>query len=101
MRNWIRSATLQSSGHIDSPVSEAYTDGMEIRFTPDLEDKLNRIAAQTGRGADQVVKDLVESYVHHDEWFKQEVGKGLAALDRGEFLEHDEVVSRIERMFHS
>lgn len=73
---------------------------MEIRFAPELEDKLNRIAAQSGRDADQVVKDLVESYVHHDEWFKQEVGKGLASLDRGEFIEHDEVVSRIERMFH-
>ena len=29
----------------------------------------------------------------------QEVQKGLAQLDRGEFIEHDEVVARIERMF--
>jgi hypothetical protein len=28
---------------------------MEIHLTPELEDKLNRIAAQTGRGADEVV----------------------------------------------
>ena len=74
---------------------------MEILFPPELEDKLKRIAAQTGRGADQLVKELVESYVGHDEWFKQEVGKGLASLDRGEFIGHDEVVSRIERMFRS
>jgi predicted transcriptional regulator len=74
---------------------------MEIHLTPELEDKLNRIAAQTGRGADEVVKDLVESYVDHDAWFKQAVGKGLASLDRGEFFEQDEVVDRIERMFRS
>jgi predicted transcriptional regulator len=74
---------------------------MEIHLTPELEDKLNRIAAQTGRGADEVVKDLVESYVDHDAWFKQEVGKGLRSLDRGEFFEQDEVVDRIEQMFRS
>jgi predicted transcriptional regulator len=75
-----------------------YTDGMEIHLAPEVEDKLNR-APRAGRGADQVVKDLVESYVHHDESFKQEVRQGVASLDRGEFIEHDEVVSRIERMF--
>jgi predicted transcriptional regulator len=78
-----------------------YTDGMEIHLVPEVEDKLNRIAARAGRGADQVIQDLVESYVNHDEWFKQEVRKGVASLDRGEFIEHDEVVSQIERIFRS
>ena len=32
---------------------------MEISFAPELEAKLNRIAAQTGKGADQIVKELV------------------------------------------
>ena len=38
----------------------------------------------------------MESYVNHDEWFEKEVRKSVASLDRGEFIEHDEVVSRIE-----
>jgi len=39
---------------------------MEIPFAPDLEAKLNRIAAQTGKGADQVVRELVASYLDYD-----------------------------------
>lgn len=34
----------------------------------------------------------------YDEWFKTEVEKGLAQLDRGEFIEHAEVIARIEHV---
>lgn len=70
---------------------------MEIHFRPETEDKLNRIASQSGRQAGQIVEELVEAYVDHDQWFRQEVEKGLAQLDRGEFIEHDEVMARIEQ----
>jgi hypothetical protein len=40
------------------------------------------------------IEELVETYVDHDQWFRQEVEKGLAQLDRGEFIEHDEVMAR-------
>jgi predicted transcriptional regulator len=30
-----------------------------------------------------------------------EVKKGLAQLDRGEFVEHDEVMAQIEKIFQS
>lgn len=72
---------------------------MEVHFTPDLQDKLNRIAAENSSGADEYVQKLVEHYVDHDEWFRQEVKKGLDQLQRGEFLTHDEVGIRMEKMF--
>jgi RHH-type rel operon transcriptional repressor/antitoxin RelB len=75
--------------------------GMEVRFTPELEAKLNRIAAESGRVPDEYVRELVEHYLDHDAWFRQEVQKGLDQLDRGEFVSHDEVVASIERMFRS
>lgn len=74
---------------------------MEIHFRPETEDKLNQIALQSGRKAGQIVEELVEAYVDHDQWFRQEVEKGLAQLDRGEFIEHDEVMAKIEKMFRS
>ncbi|HEY6253973.1 MAG TPA: hypothetical protein VI685_28795 [Candidatus Angelobacter sp.] len=74
---------------------------MEIHFKPELEHKLKQIASQSGRQAGQIVEELVETYFEHDQWFRQEVGKGLAQLDRGEFLEHDEVMARIDQMFRS
>ena len=74
---------------------------MEVHFTPELEAKLNRIAAENQRGPDEYVRELVEQYLDHDGWFRQEVKKGLDQLDRGEFLAHDEVAARIERMFRT
>jgi len=74
---------------------------MEIRFSPELETKLNQVASSTGRNTDQLVQQIVESWLDHDQWFSEQVAKGLAQLDRGEFIEHDEVVARIERLFHS
>ena len=37
--------------------------------------------------------------VNYDEWFIREVEKGIAAADRGEFVDHDEVKRRIERRY--
>jgi predicted transcriptional regulator len=74
---------------------------MEIRLNPELETKLNRVAAETGRDAEQVIQQLVDSYLEHDQWFRAQVGKGLAQLDRGEFIDHEDVVADIERSFHS
>jgi predicted DNA-binding protein len=36
---------------------------MEVHFTPDLENRLRDIAAQTGREADELVRDVIAGYV--------------------------------------
>ena len=36
---------------------------MEVHFTPELKKKLNDVAAKTGRGADELVQDVVAGYV--------------------------------------
>ena len=77
-----------------------YTGGMEVHFNPDLQAKVNRVAAENSSDADEYVQQLVERYVDHDAWFRKQVKKGLEQLDRGEFLTHEEVGARIEKMFH-
>ena len=74
---------------------------MDVHFNPEFEDQLRRAAAESGRGPEQLVQEIVQAYLEHDLWFKTEVKKGLAQLDRGEFIEHDEVVAQIEQMFRS
>ena len=71
---------------------------MEITFTPELEARLNQIAAQTGQGPEQVIRDLVLNYIAHDEWFRGEVDKGLRSLEAKRFLSNEEVRNRIERI---
>jgi predicted transcriptional regulator len=73
---------------------------MEVRFSPEFEAKLKQIASESGRGAEQVVQEIVQTYIDHDQWFRAEVQKGLEQLDKGEFVDHEEVVAQIERMFH-
>ena len=36
--------------------------GMEVHFTPDVEAKLNALATETGRGADEFVQDALAGY---------------------------------------
>jgi predicted transcriptional regulator len=71
---------------------------MEVHFKPELQAKLDRVAADIQRGADEYVQQLVEHYVDHDVWFRQKVTGGLEQLDRGEFLTHEEVGARLKKM---
>ncbi len=79
----------------------AYNSDMEVSLAPDVEAKLNRIASQAGKGPDQIVRELVVNYLDHDEWFRQEVGKGLASLDQGKSVSHEEVRRQMERILGS
>jgi len=71
---------------------------MEVHLSPELQEKVERAAAENKGGAEEYVKQLVEHYVDHDAWFRQQVARGLE-LDRGEFLTHEEVGARIDQMF--
>jgi predicted transcriptional regulator len=72
---------------------------MDVPLNPDTENKLARIAAEQGRDTQAVAQEAIERFVDYDEWFVQEVGKGIAAADRGELINHEEVGKRIERRF--
>ncbi len=79
----------------------AYNKRMEISFAPELEARLTRIASQSGKGPDDVVRELVATYLDHDEWFRQEVGKGLASLDQGKTVSHEDVRRQMDRILGS
>ena len=72
---------------------------MEVHFTPELQAKLDRVAADNRRGPGEYVQQLVESYLDHDVWFRQKVTASLGKLDCREFLTNEEVGARIEKMF--
>ena len=72
---------------------------MDLHVPPELEAKLNRLAAETGRHANQVALDLLANSVEHDDWFRREVEKGRVAAREGRLLDHDEVASRIDQRY--
>jgi predicted transcriptional regulator len=72
---------------------------MEVQFTSDQQAKLTRMAAEQGRAAETLVQEAVERFLNYDEWFSLEVDKGLAAADRGEFVEHDDIRKMIDSRY--
>ena len=83
----------------DTTSPDSYTYGMEVSLSPELEAKLNRKAAEQGRDSQSLVQEAVERLVDYGEWFIREVETGLAAADRGEFVEHDEVGKLIDSRY--
>ena len=74
---------------------------MEVHLSPDKEARLRELATRTGKDAAQVVEEAVDRMLEYDERFIEAVEEGRAAARRGDLLEHDEVVERIEQMFRS
>lgn len=72
---------------------------MQIHFPAELEGKLNRIAAEQGKDSEALVFEAVERLVGYDEWFVREVGRGIAAADRGELVEHGDVLAMIDKRY--
>ena len=74
---------------------------MEVHFTAEQEAQLSQIATTAGTDAEQLVKDAALSLLEEDARFRAGVRKGIEQADRGEFIEEEEMDSRIKRMFHS
>ena len=74
---------------------------MELQLTPEEEAKLAGVAERTGRKTEELVKEAIDYYLRYDDEFVAAVEKGLAALDRGEYISHEELGSRIDKLFES
>jgi predicted transcriptional regulator len=72
---------------------------MDLQVPPELEAKLNGLAAQTGRTADQVAPDLLANSVEYDERFHAEIEKGRLAASEGRLLDHQELRSRTNERY--
>lgn len=76
-----------------------YDMSMVVNLTPDQESLLSRLAERTGKDAEQVVQETVTRLLENEANFIKAVEQGFASLDRGEYVEHEEVGTRIERLF--
>ena len=72
---------------------------MDVPLNPDLQAKLSRLAAEQGRASESLVVEAVERMLNYEEWFLREVNKGLAAAERGEFVDHADVRKMIDERY--
>ncbi len=72
---------------------------MEVKFTPEQEARITKMADESGTDPDRLVRDVVSRYLDDEARFLAAVEKGLAAAEHGEFIEEEEMDARVERMF--
>jgi predicted transcriptional regulator len=72
---------------------------MEIHLAPEKEKQLQQFAERTGKQLSELVEEAVNRMLDYDARLIEAVEAGRAAARRGELLDHDEVVERIEGMF--
>jgi len=68
---------------------------MEVHFPPELEAKLAHSAAQQGRNPDELLQDVLARHFEEEARFVEAVKRGEEALQRGEYLTHEQVGQRL------
>lgn len=96
-RQAVRYAGPMTSCRIDSVWTFATLDTMDLNVPPDLQTKLALAADRRGLPPEVLVLEAIERAVEYDDWFLREVEKGLAQVERGEVLTHEDVGARLER----
>jgi predicted transcriptional regulator len=74
---------------------------MEVHLQPEKEAQLAQIAAQRGIDPDELVRHVLTRYLEDDTRFIEAVNLGLAAAERGEFVEHEEVGKKLKQILQS
>jgi predicted transcriptional regulator len=89
----------KSSKGFDRRGSGIYTGGMEVRFTPEEEARLAKLATHEGVHPEELVKDDALRLLEDESRFRAGVRKGREQANRGEFVEEEEMDARVKRMF--
>ena len=71
---------------------------VEVHFSPETGACIHQLANRTGKDRAQVVEEAVDRVLQYDARFIEVIEEGRAAARRGDLLEHEEVVERIEQM---
>ncbi len=74
---------------------------MEVHLTPEQASRLARLASERGRDADSLAQEAILRYLEEEARFVEAVKLGESQLQRGEYLTHEEVGTRIERLLNS
>ena len=72
---------------------------MEVHFTPEQQAQIAQVASKAGTVPERLVTNVVVRYLAEEARFLAAVEKGLAAAERGEFIEEEEMDARLEAMF--
>jgi predicted transcriptional regulator len=70
---------------------------MNIPLTSAQELRLGRLAAETDRSAEEIAREVLESYLRHVDALAAAVREGEESAERAGWLTHDEVFERLNQ----
>jgi predicted transcriptional regulator len=68
---------------------------MALQLPPELEQRVEDLAQATGREPASVLAELVDTALTDDAALRAEVQAGIAELDRGEGITHEQAMERM------
>ncbi|HYL72934.1 MAG TPA: hypothetical protein VEU96_01960 [Bryobacteraceae bacterium] len=74
---------------------------MEVHLSPELEHQLSQLAIRQGRDADALAQEAISPYLEEEARFNDAVKLAEEDLDCGEYLTHEAVGRRLDRLFKS
>jgi predicted transcriptional regulator len=74
---------------------------MEINLTPEQEAQLSQLASHEGKPVEQLLTECAAYVLREKDRFLKEVDEGIAAADRGEFLNEQEMDALVDRLLKS
>ena len=71
---------------------------MDLQLPERQSAELSILSARTGRTASELVVEAVDRLLAHESWFDAQVQVGMDQVARGEFLEEEEMDTRVTKM---
>ena len=68
---------------------------MDLTLRPDLEQRVTALARETSRKPEDVLAELVHDALEDEAAFRSTVREGIAQLDRGEVVAHEQVMDEL------
>jgi len=96
-----RRETGKTAGALPCVLFSRTLKAMEVHFTPEQQAQLAQIANQAGTAPERLVTNVVARYLSEEARFLAAVEKGIAAAERDEFIEEEEMDARLEAMFRA
>lgn len=68
-----------------------------VRMDEDILGRIDGLATELKRSRSWVIKEAIERFLDYEEWYVQEVRKGIDEVSRGEIATPEEVKGRFRK----
>lgn len=72
------------------------TEAFTVNAEAELVHQLDHLADSLARSRNDIVNQALKEYLEQHVWQIERITQGIAAADRGELIDHDEVMSEME-----